>query len=114
MILSSAVSGHSAYRVIAVTDDSVAVGDSNGNVNLIAAYDSVSPVSDNILDSDCGNTINGGEIINIGSGRNDMSFGNRPMDFPEGERPGRPEGEFPGMPMGTPPQGEPPQQPERP
>lgn len=51
VILSSAVSGHSAYRVIAVTDDSVAVGDSNGNVNLIAAYDSVSPASDNILDS---------------------------------------------------------------
>ena len=56
--------------------------------------------SDEILDSDCGNTINGGEVINIGSQREGMHPGGmKPEDFPgDGEFPGRPDGEFPGRP----------------
>lgn len=54
--------------------------------------------SDEILDSDCGNTINGGEVINIGSQREGMRPGGmKTEDFPgDGEFPGRPDGEFPG------------------
>lgn len=76
--------------------------DSNGyivvNGGLIAG--GTPSGSDNILDSDCGNTINGGEVINIGSGSENMQ--------PGGQRPGGtpPNGELPENPGQMPPNGE--------
>lgn len=88
--------------------------DSNGyivvNGGIIAG--GTPSVSDDILDSDCGNTINGGEVINIGSSRGNMQGGGMKPGgmFPDGERPERPEGMFPGgerpdLQEGNPPEG---------
>lgn len=81
--------------------------DSNGyivvNGGLIAG--GTPSGSDNILDSDCGNTINGGELINIGSSRENMQ--------PGGQRLGGtpPNGELPENPGQMPPDGEKPEKP---
>lgn len=88
--------------------------DSNGyiviNGGLIAG--GTPSVSDKILDSDCGNTINGGEVINIGTSRGDNPMGNMPQmeeGMFDGQPPEKPDGEFSRPPTdgnfgGTPPQ----------
>ena len=104
--------------------------DSNGyivvNGGLIAG--GTPSVADDILDSDCGSTVNGGEVINIGSegmgmgpgGGMPMPGGRMPGQF-EGEMPEWPNGEMPEMPEGAFPQrpedggmmGVPPEKPEQ-
>ena len=71
--------------------------DSNGyivvNGGIIAG--GTPSMADEILDSDCGNKINGGEVINIGSSRDGMNRGGKmPGEIPDG----MPEGQD-GMPQ---------------
>ncbi len=82
--------------------------DSNGyiviNDGLIAG--GTPSGADEILDSDCGNTINGGEVITIGStgGPGRFGWGQTPPEGLDGERPELPEGQTPPERM-TPPEG---------